>query len=103
MHASLSDSPEKLGRVLLGKMSFGPLGPMRGQADGFFHFFFGRWEGEEVVQAHDDIRAQFYLNIHHILWRKENFSPVEMRCEFHTLFFHLDKRGEAVNLKTSAV
>ena len=59
-------------------MSLGPLGPMRCQVDGFVHVVFGGGKRKEMVQGHDDIRVQRYLNVHDILRREENFGPVEM-------------------------
>ena len=64
----------------------------------------GRGIGNALIEGHDDVGAQRFLDIHRRLGRDEVLRPaVEMRLERHTLLGDLAKVRQAEDLEAAAV
>ena len=60
-------------------------------------------QSHDVVQHHRHVAAQLLLNGHRPLGRKGHQPAVDVRAKDGLLFRHLDKMGQAEQLKSAAV
>src|SRR5215475_10596954 len=62
-----------------------------------------RREGHALVESHDEVGTQRFLNLDRRLRRNEMCRTVEMRLEAHTFVRNLAQFCQAENLKAAAV